>query len=47
MPLTLLNWLLALAPLAVILVLMLGLHWGGSKAGAVGWLLAMARDLLP
>ena len=28
MQLTLLHWLLALAPVLVILVLMLGFHWG-------------------
>jgi lactate permease len=41
MQLTLLNWLLALSPVLVILVLMLGLRWGGSKAGAAGWFAAV------
>ncbi len=41
MPLTLLTWLLALLPVLVILVLMLGLKWGGSKAGAVGLVVAL------
>jgi lactate permease len=38
MELTLINWLLALLPVIIILILMLGPRWGGSKAGAVGWL---------
>ncbi len=46
MPLTILNWLLALAPVVVILALMLGLHWGGSRAGAIGWLLAIGIAIL-
>ncbi len=41
MPLNLLTWLLALSPVIVVLVLMLGLHWGGSKAGAVAWFAAV------
>lgn len=46
MQLTLLHWLLALAPVLVILVLMLGFHWGGSKAGAVSWVAAVLLALL-
>jgi lactate permease len=46
MPLTILNWLLAIAPVAIILVLMLGLRWGGSKAGAIGWFLAILVAVL-
>lgn len=41
MPLTLLNWLLALSPVLAILILMLGFRWGGSKAGAAGWFVAV------
>jgi lactate permease len=41
MELTLLNWLLALAPVLVVLILMLGFKWGGSKAGAVSWFAAI------
>lgn len=37
MPLNFWTWLLALSPVAVVLILMLGLHWGGSRAGAAGW----------
>lgn len=46
MSLTLLNWLLALSPVLLVLVLMLGLRWGGSKAGAAGWLAAAALAAL-
>ena len=42
MPLTLLNWLLAFSPVLAVLALMLGLRWGGSKAGAAGWFVAVA-----
>lgn len=38
MPLTLFTWLLALSPILLILLLMLGFKWGGSKAGALSWL---------
>lgn len=41
MNLTFLNWLLAFSPVIVVLVLMLGLRWGGSKAGAVAWFVAV------
>jgi lactate permease len=40
-PLNLLTWLLAFLPIAVVLVLMVGLRWGGKKAGPVGWVVAM------
>jgi lactate permease len=46
MPLTLLNWLLALSPVIVVLTLMLGLKWGGSKAGAVSWIVSIAVAML-
>lgn len=41
MQLTVLTWLLALAPVLVVLALMLGFKWGGSKAGAVSWFAAV------
>jgi len=41
MQLSLLTWLLALSPVLVVLVLMLGLKWGGSKAGAASWFVAV------
>jgi lactate permease len=46
MPLTFLNWLLALSPVIVVLVLMLGFRWGGSKAGAVSWFAAVLVAVL-
>lgn len=46
MQLTLLNWLLALSPVLVVLVLMLGFRWGGSKAGAVSWFAAILVAVL-
>ncbi|MEA3338805.1 MAG: L-lactate permease [Chloroflexota bacterium] len=36
-----LDWLLALLPILVVLVLMLRFRWGAAKAGAVGWLAAL------
>jgi lactate permease len=41
-PVTLLTWLLAASPIAVVLVLMVGFRWGGDRAGAVGWAVALA-----
>jgi lactate permease len=41
MPLTLINWLLALAPVLAVLALMLGLGWKASRAGLVGWAAAL------
>ena len=43
---TLGNWLLAAAPILVVLVLMLGIRWGGSKAGPAGWLAALLVSTL-
>jgi lactate permease len=40
-PLNLLTWLLAFLPIAVVLVLMVGLRWGGKKAGPAGWAVAL------
>ena len=37
-PVNLSTWLLALSPIIVVLALMLGLRWGGSKAGPAGWI---------
>lgn len=42
MSLTFLNWLLALAPVLTILILMLAFNWGGSRAGAAAWFVALA-----
>jgi lactate permease len=41
-PVNPLTWLLAFLPIATVLVLMVGLRWGGNRAGPVGWLVAMA-----
>lgn len=41
MPLTFVNWLLAFSPVLTVLVLMLVLNWGGSKAGAAAWIVAV------
>ncbi len=38
---TLGNWLLAVSPIATVLVLMVGLRWGGTRAGPAGWLVAV------
>ena len=46
MELSLLNWLLALAPVLVVLILMLGFKWGGSKAGALSWFVAILIAML-
>jgi lactate permease len=40
-PIGLITWLLALSPIAVVLVLMIGFRWGGRKAGPVGWVVAL------
>jgi lactate permease len=37
----LLDWCLALTPLLLIVVLMIGFRWGAAKAGPAGWLAAM------
>lgn len=39
---TLLDWLLSLAPMVLVLGLMIVRGWNGSRAGAAGWLLALA-----
>ena len=36
-----LDWLLSFSPILAILILMLGFHWRGLYAGAVGWLIAL------
>jgi lactate permease len=35
------NWLLAVSPIATVLLLMVGLRWGGTRAGPAGWLVAV------
>ncbi len=46
MPLTFWSWLLALSPVLVVLILMLGFRWGGSKAGAISWFAAVIVAVL-
>jgi lactate permease len=41
LPFNALYWLLALSPIIVVLILMIGFRWGGSKAGPVGWITAV------
>ena len=36
-----LNWCLAAAPIALVLVLMVGFRWGGARAGPAGWFAAL------
>lgn len=45
LPVNLGTWLLALSPVVIVLVLMLGFRWGGSKAGPVGWFAAFFVSL--
>ena len=45
MELTLLNWILALLPVITVLVLMVGLGWGGSRAGVAAFLVALVLAL--
>ena len=41
MQLTFINWLLAFTPVLVVLVLMLALRWGGSRAGVTAWVITL------
>ncbi|MCK4452714.1 MAG: L-lactate permease, partial [Anaerolineae bacterium] len=45
LPFNIFHWLLALSPIIVVLILMIGFRWGGSKAGPVGWLTAVIVSL--
>jgi lactate permease len=42
----LIRFILALSPIIVVLVLMVGCKWGGAKAGPVGWLVALTISML-
>jgi lactate permease len=46
MQLNFLNWILALTPVIVVLVFMLGFKWGGSKAGAISWFVSIVIAML-
>ncbi len=43
--LTLVNWLLALLPVLAVLLLMVGMGWGGSRAGLAGFVTALVLSL--
>ncbi len=43
---TILNWLLAASPVALLIAAILGLNWSAPRAGAAAWLLALALALL-
>jgi lactate permease len=45
-PPTFINILLAVLPILVILYLMVGRHWGGSKAGIAGWITAVLVSVI-
>ncbi|MCG8511504.1 MAG: L-lactate permease [Rhodospirillales bacterium] len=40
------KWILAFSPIAVVLILMIGFHWGGGRAGAAGWFTALIVSVL-
>ena len=46
LPLSFWNWLLALSPVLVVLIMMLGFHSGGGRAGGMGWLAAVLVSIL-
>lgn len=46
MTLNLPTWLLAFSPILVVLILMLGFKWGGSRAGAAAWFVTLAIAVL-
>ncbi len=46
MEINLINWMLAAAPIILFLVVMLGFKWGGSRAGALSWLVTVVIALL-
>ncbi len=45
-PVSLLKFLIAFSPIASVLILMVVFRWGGARAGAVGWLVALLSSLL-
>jgi lactate permease len=40
LPLDVFHWVMALAPIAVLLILLVGLHWKGIEAGPAGMITA-------
>lgn len=45
-PVNLVTWILALMPILVILVLMVGLKWSAAKAGPVSWFVALIISIV-
>ncbi len=45
-PLTLVMWLAAIAPIIVLMVLMLGFQWGAAKAAPVGYVIALLTAII-
>jgi lactate permease len=41
MEITLFTWFLSAAPIIIFLIVMLGFKWGGSRAGALSWLITV------
>ena len=46
LPLDILHWLIAMAPIAVLLILLVGFHWRGIEAGPAGMITAALIALL-
>ena len=46
MELSFINWFLAFLPVLVVLALMLGLRWGGARAGAAAWFITLLTAAL-
>ena len=45
-PVNLLNWIIAITPIAFLLLSMLFLKWSGSRAGAASWFLAIILSVI-
>ncbi|MBM3137748.1 MAG: L-lactate permease, partial [Chloroflexi bacterium] len=46
MEINLITWILAAGPIILFLIVMLGFKWGGSRAGALSWLVTVLVALL-
>ena len=46
MDLNIFTWLLALSPVLIVLILMMGFKWGGARAGAFAWFAAVLVAVL-
>ncbi len=40
------NWLLALSPVLVVVIMMMVFRWGGSRAGGLGWITALVVSVI-